>query len=643
MNKNLLALAITATLVGCGGGDSDNDSGGDGGNSGLSGKSGNEYYLENALVCLDKNNDSKCDTEEVLTGSSGQWTLEDDDKERLLLRTRLGGQDGFEVYEGTTEGGYAVTPAFNLTAPSGYTFISPISTLVDYRVVTGLNSSVDDAESAIKSALGITQFYDISGDYISGTSKQSLVNSQSSLPDADKELLKNLAAATTILLQEMAAELEKENASEEVLDNSLEWIMKEINDSFTEIADAVTSGSTPEAIANAANIDMSNLIEDIQFSAGGEKLNNNAMSELLLLETGEADKTDLHFLSNCDGYLCYTKEYYKEKAYEDTVILSHQLNVYKEGTNWDKEINEINNGNILTSSVTRNQTGNGWEKGHYYSKSGGDENSEDGDFFFGVGTIGSEVATKTVIKSQDISGMTISKVLENDVNAINWLNALDSAHGETSFTSSSKMYKEDKVLLDDFEYSFNGMEHNGTNSIAEFALAKLDEDGNSDLWTEVVDEFGEATDKIIHPLEDLRKMEVFSANGSEVYVQLVGENYAKTHGYVNFIVQTNGVFTYHENTGNWSLGDNCNGCGTDGSFDSGVEKVEIDIPLELQQYLLSYNQNADEDEIFIAQGRFDQNGRLVWGLTIEEGTVLSSSKVGYNKTAIDFMTGLIDQ
>lgn len=91
------------------------------------------------------------------------------------------------------------------------------------------------------------------------------------------------------------------------------------------------------------------------------------------------------------------------------------------------------------------------------------------------------------------------------------------------------------------------------------------------------------------------------------------------------------------------MGDNCNGCGTDGSFDSGVEKVEIDIPLELQQYLLSYNQNADEDEIFIAQGRFDQNGRLVWGLTIEEGTVLSSSKVGYNKTAIDFMTGLIDQ
>ena len=649
MNKNLLALAITATLAGCGGGDSGDNNSNDssGGGSGLSGKAGNEYYLENALVCIDTDNDSICNTEEVSTNSSGKWTVSGQSSGRVLLRTTLGGQDGFEVMPATTEAGYTVSPVYNLTAPSGYTFVSPISTMVDYRVISGQNETVEAAENAIKAALGITQFYDIDGDYVSGSSQaQSLKNGMSSLPASDMKLLQDVAAATTLILQEASKELKDANASQEIIDESLEWAMKEINENFTAMANEAVNGGTPETIADSANIDMSNIIEEIEFSSGGTPLNNNRMNELLLIESGDdEDLTDLHFLSNCDneGTLCYVKEYYEEESYENTNVLVQKYNKYKENTSWTKEVIEVDNGNVLTTKTTRNETGNGWENGHYYSKSSSQDGTNiDGEFFLGFGTIGSEVATKTVIKSQDVSGVKLSKVFEEDADSTYWSNALSSQHSEKTFTTSSQIYREDKIVLSDFETSYTGMEYPSTNSIASFALMDEDELGNSEIWTETTDPITEEIKRTYLPLETLRKMEVFSSEGLNVYVQLIGTNYEKTTGYINFLTENDaGVFKLYENTSNWTIGDSCGGCGT-GGF-NGVEKIVIDIPSDLQHYMTSYNSNAKADQFFIAQGRFDQSGSLVWGLTIKEGTVLSSGKVGYNHAAISFLESLADQ
>ncbi len=649
MNKNLLALAITATLAGCGGGDSGGDNSGGGGNgSGLSGKAASEYYLVNALVCLDTNSDSVCDTTEVSTGDSGQWSLEGQSAGRLLLRTTLGGQDGFEVHPQTTEAGYNVSPVYKLTAPSGYTFVSPISTMVDYRVISGQNNTVQEAENAIKAALGITQFYDISGDYVAGAAQaQSMKNSMSTLPAEDMKLLQDVAAATTDILQEASEELQDVNASQEVIDESLEWAMKEINESFSDMAEEAVNGGTPESIADAADIDMSNIVNDIEFSSGGTPLNNNKMNELLLIEQGDdEDLTDLHFLSNCEseGTLCYVKEYYEEESYENTNVLIQKYNKYNENTNWTKEINEFDNGNVLTTNTTRNETGNGWSNGHYFSKSDGQNDSDiDGEFFLGFGTIGSEVATKTVIKSQSVNGLTVSRIFSEDTNADAWSNALEAQHGETAFTSSSKIYREDKVVLADFEASFTGYEYLSTDSIASFALNDYDADdlGETELWYEEEDQMG-GVEVIYYPLESLRKMEVFSSNGMSVYLQLVGTNEGNTSGYVNFLTENgSGEFTVYKNTSSWTLGDSCGGCGVGGH--NGVEKVVVTIPDELKQYMVGHNNNAKTDSIFIAQGRFSQNGSLVWGLTIKEGTVLSSGKVGYNSAAITFLKSLADQ
>lgn len=667
MNKNLLALTITASLVGCGGGSGGDNNGGSGDNGGqtLSGKAGSEYYLENALVCLDTNKDEKCDTEEILTGGSGDWKFSNATAARILLRTTLGSTDGFESIPQTTEGGYAVDPVFKLTAPAGYTFVSPISTMVDFRVISGLNKTIEEAELAIASALGINGFlYDISGDYIAGSAGSYSLKGEMNAPSpAEMALIREIAAATTLLLQEASEELEKNNASQEVKDNALAWIMGEVNKNFNEMATAAKNGESSESIANAANIDMTNIIEDIEFSIGGVYLNNDKMNRLLLLETinsEEEDETQLHFLTNEGGHLAFTKDFYEEENLskeghgDDAIILVEKQKVYSEANGWQSFEREVEKGQVLTSKISRNKTQTGWAKAHYFSKASDNDRPIDGELLLSLETDSLDLATSTRIKAQDISSYTVSKILSQDTGASDWLASLELSHGNQVFPELSEMYVQDKTVLSEYKVTREGMEYPSQSSINEFALRETYTEGGSggsngtpptvksDLWTETTstDEFGNpVTTRTYHDLHTLEMMEVFSSRGANIYVQLVGTNASYTSGYVNFLKFEDNEWTYVEQSGNWSVTKNCSGC----SSNQGVEMVNIDIPNEYKTYLTSYDNDAKTDQIFIAEGAYDNNGMLVWGVTLNKDIVLSKGKVGYNQVAIDFLKGLASQ
>lgn len=108
-------------------------------------------YLKGAKVCLDSNNNGRCDTHEpsATSGDNGAYEMNgvsvgDELKYPLLVEVPASAVD--------KDNGQAVGRAFFMQAPAGqYAFVSPLTTLVQARIAAG--SSAADAEKYVKETL----------------------------------------------------------------------------------------------------------------------------------------------------------------------------------------------------------------------------------------------------------------------------------------------------------------------------------------------------------------------------------------------------------------------------------------------------------------------------------------------------------
>ncbi|MEA2017852.1 MAG: hypothetical protein U9N59_05330, partial [Campylobacterota bacterium] len=151
-----LAVATALSFSGCGSSSSDDTTNNDddtSNNSTVSGKVA-DGYLDKAKVCLDKNENGKCDTDEPNTLSvNGDYSLSvtttDVGKYPILVEVTTATVD--------LDDNQTVTNGYTLSAPKDSTgFISPITTLIQNEIEKYPVLTKDDALKRVSDKLNIT-------------------------------------------------------------------------------------------------------------------------------------------------------------------------------------------------------------------------------------------------------------------------------------------------------------------------------------------------------------------------------------------------------------------------------------------------------------------------------------------------------
>ena len=226
------ALLSTILLVGCGGGggsESGNkapakvdhlntDSSGTGKTLKVTAIDG---YLKNAWVCLDVNNNQKCDDSDP---HSDVGT--DKGEYNLLIPSDIKAEDHkiiVKVIEGKTTDMDLPSErlkSYSMTAPQGRTTITPITTLIDFKMKSK-QLSLNKARAVVVKSLGLPQHLtlkDLLGDYIVNKDK----NSQ------QLRLVAKKIAHNTELISKLAAHDKETDSKVDALEQQMQEMLKVI-------------------------------------------------------------------------------------------------------------------------------------------------------------------------------------------------------------------------------------------------------------------------------------------------------------------------------------------------------------------------------------------------------------------------------
>ena len=247
----VLALGLTP-LVGCGGSSSSTPEPTPSVKTELSGKVA-DGYLVGAEVCLDINKNKLCDADEPSTISSdgGEFTLtgvtqSNIDAYSLLVKV-IAGQT---IDEDNPE---EELKAYTLSAPAGFTFVSPLTTLVQNEVEKG--STVEEAEQQVQTKLGTG--IKLNKDYVAA-------QTDAALSEAEQAEFTQLHQVAQVTADVIAANMDKLEAASEEADIPLEQLITLITD---EVFDALAEITTQvEAVASNAEFDSTAIAENIDES-----------------------------------------------------------------------------------------------------------------------------------------------------------------------------------------------------------------------------------------------------------------------------------------------------------------------------------------------------------------------------------------
>jgi hypothetical protein len=253
IKSSWLTLGLIAAMTGCidsGSDDAADDEGSNGGDGGAATVERISFsglvadgYLDGARVCLDINKNKKCDADDptATSGAGGKFTIEGATKEQRDTFALL-----VEVVVGTTtdedNAGVVLTKPLTLSAPAGYGFISPLSTMVQSKVESG--STPVEAKKAVQDKLGTT--LDLDSDYIAG--KASGANAE------DYKRLHQVAQVTARVISDNIVKLQAV-ANDPANNISIEDLISAIVDEVFEALDEITKqveviAADPEADFN---------------------------------------------------------------------------------------------------------------------------------------------------------------------------------------------------------------------------------------------------------------------------------------------------------------------------------------------------------------------------------------------------------
>ena len=217
--------------------------------SAIAGKAA-DGYLSGAVVCLDINENKECDPGEpqTTTGAGGSFTIS-------ATAAQAAKPIVVEVVAGETIDEDApdtpITQGYSLSAPAGYTFVSPLTTLVQNEIETN-GSSAADAKAAIQALLGTV--LDLEDDYVAGANVLD-TDATAALKDEFDRLHKVAQVAATVIKVNVAGTAATTGVSTEA---KLQLIAGKVTAALADIKDAVDNAGDsfdPDEIANSDEID----------------------------------------------------------------------------------------------------------------------------------------------------------------------------------------------------------------------------------------------------------------------------------------------------------------------------------------------------------------------------------------------------
>jgi len=280
LKYSILTMAFMAAMSGCidSGSDDTTDAGSGGGGDGggpatverisFSGLVA-DGYLDSATVCLDINENKVCDAGEPSTtsGAGGAFTIADATQEQrdtypLLVQVVVGTTIDEDTKTTANPDGVVLNKPLTLSAPVGYEFISPLSTMVQSEVEDG--STPSQAEMAVQEKLGTTLSLD--EDYIAAQESGEFTAEQ----EAEFAQLHQVAQVTARVISDNIVKLE--DAAEEnsiSIDDLISAIVDEVFDALEEItiqveeiaADPETEFN-PDTVAQAVDEEVVDLEPD---------------------------------------------------------------------------------------------------------------------------------------------------------------------------------------------------------------------------------------------------------------------------------------------------------------------------------------------------------------------------------------------
>lgn len=241
--KKALAVALSTSLLhGClnfefGDDDDDTSTNPPEATTSFSGKVA-DGYLTGAKVCLDLNSNKVCDPNEPSTISTagGEFSLDDVTQAQLdsapLLVEIIVGETVDEDKPDTP-----IEKKYTLTAPAGYEFISPLTTMVQSEIEES-GATPEEAAGTVQAKLGTT--IDLEEDYVAG-------QEDGNEDAAEFERLHKVAQVTVVVLQENIELVEEVLGETEVsFEDLVGIIVKEVVESLDTIAEQVETAIETE-------------------------------------------------------------------------------------------------------------------------------------------------------------------------------------------------------------------------------------------------------------------------------------------------------------------------------------------------------------------------------------------------------------
>ncbi|MCG9578427.1 hypothetical protein L1D14_19600 [Vibrio tubiashii] len=293
LKHSSIALAIAVVLTACGGSDSGSAStsstSSSANSSSLTARAA-DGYLIGANACLDLNNNKVCESSEpnAVTGDNGEFTLTGLSAEQIAKGVLL-----IEVVAGQTidsdNPGMVLTQGYNLTAPPGSDFISPLTTMLQNEMEKG--SSIEEAKSKVQQKIGTS--IDVTKDYIAAKNSVEL----SSTDKAVYEKLHKIAQVTASIMASKTDSLKEVSAGAGISEHEL----------ISLIVEEVT-------------MVLENVVADISNNAG--QFDAKAIATEIERENIDLDKNNL------------SDKIKENEAKKKGVIINHAKELYEEGIHW---------------------------------------------------------------------------------------------------------------------------------------------------------------------------------------------------------------------------------------------------------------------------------------------------------------------
>ena len=205
-------------------------------------------YLQGATACLDVNLNKKCDSGEPAstTGTGGAYSIAgvsiaDLAKYPIVVEVPVGAVD--------SERGI-VASRYVLTAPAGRPgFVSPLTTLVQYRIETG-GLSLADAVAAVKTQLGLTTMSPLD-DYKPGVSG---AGTEAVLAAGVAKVVATALAGNLKAIETAVGIDETSVTTRQVLTLSVQQIIQNLSSVVLEVQTATGNGARVLAVDGVAGV-----------------------------------------------------------------------------------------------------------------------------------------------------------------------------------------------------------------------------------------------------------------------------------------------------------------------------------------------------------------------------------------------------